>query len=115
MSQSIAFFEVMGQDAKKLQSFYGGLFGWSFSKVEGMDYSFINTPEGQVMGGIGQAPQGPGWGTTFYVPVDDIAAAVAHAVEAGGTVLMPPTEVPETTIAVVADPEGHPIGIAQAR
>lgn len=50
--------------------------------------------------------------TTFYLQVENIRASVARAEALGGKVLMPIMKIPEGEIAVVADPEGHPVGFA---
>ena len=49
---------------------------------------------------------------TFYVGTDDPQASLDKAVALGGTVIMPVTELPQVTIALFADPEGHVIGLA---
>lgn len=53
-------------------------------------------------------PAGSAW-TGFSVT--DLAATIAAVEAHGGSVVAPPQDVPEykLTIAVVADPEGHPI------
>lgn len=115
MNGQVSWFEVMGQDVEKLLSFYGALFGWRLDPSP--DGAYHMTPEGSpgVPGGIGRAPAGPGW-TTFYIRVADIAAAVERAVEQGGKVLLPPMDLPHgTTIAVIADPEGHPVGLSMSK
>lgn len=110
MSVQIAWFEVMGKDAKATQAFYGDVLGWSFDPMPGNDgYGLVQDTNG-VGGGVGEAPVS--W-STFYVAVDDLAAAVARAEKAGGTVLMPPTPIPSGTIAVIGDPNGQPVGLAQ--
>jgi len=113
MANPIVWFEVIGQDADKMKAFYGKLFGWTFNNLPEMGgYGLVNDAS-PVAGGIGQAPEGPGW-TTFYVQVDDLEATVATAREDGGKVLMPPMTLPEGgTIAVFADPEGRPVGVMQ--
>lgn len=111
----VSWFEVVGRDGDALRAFYGELFGWKLVPHEGSDYHV--TPDGWdgVPGGVGTVPQGQGW-ATFYVKVDDVEAAVARAVGRGGRVLMPRTDLPHgTTIAVVADPEGHPVGLSCTR
>jgi uncharacterized protein len=108
----IVWWEVTGQDHGKLEGFYGELFGWKLNRMDAMPYSLSECAQTGVPGGVGQAPAGPGW-TTVYVGVDDIVASVAKAEKMGATVLMPITKLPDTTIAVLADPEGHPIGLAQ--
>jgi len=48
-----------------------------------------------------------------YVRVADAAAAVEKAKAAGGKVLRPPVSLPQAIVAIVADPTGAPVGIAQ--
>ena len=113
MPNPIVWFEVIGQDADKMKAFYGKLFGWTYNNLPGMGgYGLVNDAS-PVPGGIGQAPEGPGW-TTFYVQVDDLEATLAMAAEDGGKVLMPPTTLPDGgTIAVFSDPEGRPVGVVK--
>lgn len=109
----VAWFEIMGQDATKLRAFYADVFGW---RIEGRqtpmgEYGFTQCEQTGVPGGIGAAPEGPGW-AIFYVQVDDVAATVARTVELGGAVVVPPTQLPDTRIAIIRDPEGHTLGIS---
>ena len=48
-----------------------------------------------------------------YVRVADAAAAVERAKAAGGKVLRPAASLPQAIVAIVADPTGAPVGIAQ--
>lgn len=48
-----------------------------------------------------------------YVRVSDAAAAVARAGAAGGKVLRAPVTLERAVVAIVADPTGAPVGIAQ--
>jgi len=111
MENPVVWFEVMGQDADKLRSFYGELLGWSFQTDNPMNYGMVEAGEGGIAGGIGQAPpDGPGW-ATFYTKVEDLEESVARAEALGSRVLIPPTDLPDTRIAVVTDPEGNAVGI----
>ena len=112
MNNRISWFEVLGRDAGKLQSFYSKLFDWEFQTDDQTGYGVVPPQDGNIPGGVGAAPEGPGW-TTFYVHVDDVAKAIEKATRLGAQLLMPPTQLPEATIAVIADPEGHPVGLAQ--
>jgi len=111
---TIEWFEVLGQDQAALQAFYNKLFGWKFvaNETPAGPYGITDCDQSGIPGGVGQAPQGPGW-TTFYVRVDNLEAYLERATANGGTVLVPPTSLPDTRIAVFADPEGHPIGLSQ--
>jgi predicted enzyme related to lactoylglutathione lyase len=48
---------------------------------------------------------------TFYTRVPDLEAALARARALGSRVLVAPTRHGDTVIAVVSDPEGHPVGL----
>lgn len=113
MAGQVGFFEVVGQDTAKLKGFFGELFGWQFQAVPGMDYALVTPTEGGMPGGVGAGFGGTVSWTTFYVKVDSVSDSVAHAVRLGGRVLMPEVALPDGMhIAVVADPEGHPVGLS---
>jgi predicted enzyme related to lactoylglutathione lyase len=112
----VVWFEVRGAEADKLRGFYGELLGWEFD-VDGDGYGMIAgaDPEQGPGGGIGPtAPGQRGW-TAFYVQVPNLEVAVGEAQALGSTVLLPPTQLPETTIAVVSDPEGRALGLCAPR
>jgi hypothetical protein len=115
MANSISWFEVLGNNPDKLRGFYGKVFDWKFQPLPDpkMDYAVVDKAQAGIGGGVGKAPQGPGW-TTFYVSVDDVAATLSKVEQLGGKTLMPVTKLPDGgVIAVFADPEGHPVGIAK--
>lgn len=109
-------FEVMGQDADRLSRFYGDLLGWRFQPGRTPRYRLLEREEGApgIPGGIGQTGPGhPTW-MVFYTEVPDLGACLARARALGAEVLMPPVRVGDTTLAVVSDPEGHPVGLCTA-
>jgi len=113
MSHPVVHFEVAGKDLGKLQQFYGELFGWKTEQVEGeMPYALVEKEDGGIGGGIGETPDGNGH-VTFYVDTDDPQATLDKAERLGGTTIMPVTELPQVTIALFADPEGHVVGLAK--
>ncbi len=113
MPNPVTHFEVLGQDAAALQNFYGQAFGWELQDMmEGAYY--MAHPGSGIDGGVGQAPDGQTGHVTFYVQVDDPAAALARIEELGGRTLQPPMDVPGgPTIAMFADPEGHMVGLVK--
>jgi predicted enzyme related to lactoylglutathione lyase len=48
----------------------------------------------------------------FFVGVEDVAATLQHAEELGGRIVQPPQEVPGVTFGVLADTQGHMVGVA---
>jgi predicted enzyme related to lactoylglutathione lyase len=114
MSNPVVWFEVMGQDADKLRQFYSELLGWKIEVQPETGYGMVSPGPGGIAGGIGAAgPGSRGW-TTFYTQVPCLETALETAQRLGSRVLMPVTKLPDTTIAVVSDPEGRAVGLCMA-
>jgi predicted enzyme related to lactoylglutathione lyase len=108
-------FEILGRDGPALQRFYRDLFGWKFNTDNPGGYGMSSSDETGVVVGVGPARDGSGGHVTGYVLVPDIDQALAKATKLGGKVVLPKMSPgPGATIALVADPEGHVIGISQA-
>ncbi len=50
---------------------------------------------------------------TFFVGVDDINTVIAQAARLGGRVVQEPRQAPGVSFALIADPQGHVVGLAQ--
>ena len=50
---------------------------------------------------------------TFFVGVHDMESTVADVVPLGGRVVQEPVTVPGVSFALIADPQGHVVGLAQ--
>jgi predicted enzyme related to lactoylglutathione lyase len=113
MTSPAAWLDITAVDAPASRAFYAELFGWRIDVVEELDYGLVRT-DAPLAGGIGQAAAAnphPA-GVVTYVPVDDVAAAVTRAVDAGGALLVAPWELPGMgTMAVIGDPDGNRIGV----
>ena len=48
----------------------------------------------------------------FFVGVQDVAETLAQAERLGGRIVQPPQTVPGVTFGVLADKQGHLIGVA---
>jgi predicted enzyme related to lactoylglutathione lyase len=113
MPNPVTHFEVLGQDTAGLQRFYGEAFGWDLQDVMDGNYYMVNTG-GAIAGGVGSAMGREGH-VTFYVEVDDPAAALDKISQLGGKTVQEPMDVPGgPTIALFADPEGHVIGLVKS-
>ena len=114
MDNPVTHFEVLGKDGKKLQEFFGGLFGWKIDANNPMNYGVIDAGGTGIGGGIGPTQEGPGH-LTFYVEVDDLKKYLDKAESLGGKTTMPPMDVPGgPSIAMFTDPEGHAVGLLKA-
>jgi predicted enzyme related to lactoylglutathione lyase len=51
MPNPVVHFEVTGKDGKKLQDFYGGIFGWNVDADNPMNYGIVSNED--TGGGIG--------------------------------------------------------------
>ena len=109
----ICHFEIPSRDFDKAKKFYGGLFGWKFEELQGMDYLFFTPPDG-IGGGFSKGADfvtKPG--VLFYIEVEDIEASVNKAEGLGGTCKRGKTEIsPEYGyFAELIDLEGNMLGI----
>ena len=112
--------ELMTPDQSAAQTFYGGLFGWSYDDHDmgEMGHYYIPNIEGDEIGGIsGQMPGMEGhpavWGV--YLAVDDVDATAAKVEPAGGKVEAGPFDVDKNgRMAAIVDPTGARVGLWQA-
>ncbi|HKG55817.1 MAG TPA: VOC family protein [Candidatus Limnocylindrales bacterium] len=115
MADRIIHAEIVGKDAGKLQKFFAELFDWKLDTNNPGGYGMTAGSDTGVVAGIGSTPDGSAGHVTFYVSVPDIDKSLAKATELGGRVIMPKfSPGPGATLALVADPEGHVVGLTEA-
>lgn len=111
-------------DLAGVRAFYGSLFGWTANDVpvgdSGYNYTFFEIDGHPVAGGGQMMPEGQAAGQpsawVAYVKWDDIDAAFARAETAGGTVLVPPMDIPNSgRMGLLMDPSGAVFGIWSPR
>ena len=114
--------ELQTPDAAGAVLFYGGLFGWKTlpaSGVESADYvELINGDRhfGGILPMRGQHWQGipPHW--VIYISVADCDERAAKAKELGGSICLPPTDIPKVgRFAVMQDAQGAVFCLIQMR
>jgi uncharacterized protein len=114
MKHPVMWFEVLGKDSSRLCQFYGSLFGWAFSGNPD-SYGMVQSNGHGIPGGVGKPYAGTQEWVTFYVETADVNASLADAERLGGRVVVPRTVLPDVTLGVFADPEGHTIGLVEAK
>lgn len=113
MPHPIVHAEIRSDDPDATRAFFGKLFGWNFPEGAVPGYTYIDSGiPGALPGGIGPVQDGSPL-VTFFVGVDDIDAAVADAQRLGGRVVQEPVRVPGVAFALIADPAGQVVGLAQ--
>lgn len=106
--------EVVGKDGKALQRFYGDLFDWKLNTDFPGGYGMTDPSQTGIVIGIGSTPDGSAGHVTGYVRVADINATLAKAESLGGKTIMPRFSPDGSAyLALVADPEGHIMGLTE--
>jgi predicted enzyme related to lactoylglutathione lyase len=114
MADKVIHFEVVGKDGAALQRYYHDLFGWEFDTNNPTRYGFTSREETGIVVGVASTPDGSAGHVTGYVAVPSIDAALAKAESLGGRTIMPRfSPAPDTFLALVADPEGHVLGLTE--
>ena len=117
MNHPIVHAEIRSSDPDATRAFFGELFGWTYP-TEGAypGYTFVETGVPGALYTAISPLQGDGDNgdlVTFFVGVEDMGAAIADATRLGGRVVQEPVAVPGVEFALIADPQGHIVGLAQ--
>ena len=114
-SGHVAWFDITTTSLSRSKEFYGKLFDWQFTPLQGTDLAVEIVAGGTAIGTLRVAE---GTITAFdgvvYVQVTDIQAGCKKAKELGGTIPPGfPFNLPDGigAIAIVVDPAGHPVGL----
>lgn len=115
-------YELMTTDAAAAKAFYGKVVGWSTQDMPmpGMTYTMFLAGE-TAMGGLMAMPEEahkmgapPHW--IGYVAVDDVDASASRAGQLGGSVIVPPTDIPEVgRFAIISDPQAATIALFKSK
>jgi predicted enzyme related to lactoylglutathione lyase len=108
---SFTWTELNTRDLDAAKAFYPEVFGWTAHDLEmgPMTYTEWQLGDTPVAGMLSMPEQVPDevpshW--LVYFGVDDTDATVAKVTELGGSVMVPPTDIPPGRFAVLADPDG---------
>jgi predicted enzyme related to lactoylglutathione lyase len=99
--------ELATADMDASATFYGELFGWTFTPMEGeMPYLVIQNADGRSNGGVRlrMESEPPYW--LVYFGANELEATIARAGELGGATIVEPMQIGPGRIAVGQDPQG---------
>lgn len=94
-----SWYENYATDTKKAAQFYCDLFGWTSEvmPMPGMDYTILSFENVQIAGMMAitgdMKDVPPSWAT--YFTVDEVDKTASQAAELGGTVFVPPMDIPD--------------------
>jgi predicted enzyme related to lactoylglutathione lyase len=117
MGQPVVHWEIASHNAKRLQGFYSGLFGWKVDSNNPMSYGMVDTGgQAGINGGIMQTQAGMPQYVTFYVQVDDLQEYLDRAATLGAKTVVPPTPIPDMgSFAMFTDPDGNMVGLYRTK
>ncbi len=104
--------ELVTPDQERSGSFFSKLFGWTLKKVDAGPfgiYTLFQKNGQDVAGMMNPTPETPSNSSFWhsYISVDDVDQCAKRAPALGGSVVVPPHDVPDVgRICIVADPTG---------
>ncbi len=105
--------ELATRDTAKVGAFFSELLGWTIETVDMPQGPYMIFKKGETMTGgmMDMAQYGVPDGTPphwlSYIQVPDVDASAAKVTELGGTVAVPPTDIPNVgRFCVITDPAG---------
>jgi predicted enzyme related to lactoylglutathione lyase len=113
-------YELTTTDAEAAKAFYTAVVGWGIrdASMPGAAYTLFTAGEVPVAGLMALPSEArkmgaqPRW--TGYVGVDDVDAATDRLRHLGGTVYVPPTDVPDVSrFSIVADPQAATLALVK--
>ncbi len=111
----VAWFDLTTSDLAQSKAFYGRLFDWSFTPLQGTDQAVEIVSRGEGIGTLrGAEGKVSPFNGVIYVQVIDLQASCRRAQELGGTIAPGfPFDLPDGigAIGLVLDPAGHPVGL----
>ncbi len=121
-SSRFVWYELATSNVENARAFYAGVVGWGTGEVSipGSTYTLFTASSSPVAGlakmmaGAGESGVRPQW--IGYVEVDDVDTTAMLVEKLGGTVYVPPTDIPNVSrFSLIADPQGATIALIKGR
>ncbi len=117
---NVAYFEIQADDPEKALKFYSEIFGWKFTKQEGLPIDYWQVATDGSNGGLLKRPAkrpDPQQGTNAFVcsvQVEDFDETAKKILQHGGIVALPKFAVPgKCWQGYFLDTEGNTFGLFQ--
>jgi predicted enzyme related to lactoylglutathione lyase len=114
-SGRIAWFDITTTNLAQSREFYGKLFDWKFTALQGTNQAVEIVSRGTPIGTLRRAEgKISSFNGVVYVQVTDIEASCKKAKDLGGTVVPGfPFDLSDGagSIGLIVDPAGHPVGM----
>jgi predicted enzyme related to lactoylglutathione lyase len=113
MSDPVVHFEICGPNSARLAKFYGDVFQWQI-RPGAFDNHFeiAQGGAGALPGSIKQEYRAS---RVLYIRATNLENTLDRIRQAGGCVVIPPTNVPGLTYALFEDPDGNRTGLLKPR
>ena len=112
MAHPVIHAEIRSADPDTTRAFFAELFGWTYSDGAFPGYTFVDTGVEGAIPTVISPLQGDSDAVLFFIGVQDVEATLARAEELGGKIVQPAQQVPGVTFGVLADAQGHLVGVA---
>lgn len=111
-ARPVVHWEIEARDPERQKTFYGELFNWAVGDGPIMQIApGIGGPESGIAGHIRERGHSR---VNLYVQVRDLRESLQRVEALGGSVAMPPFDVPDgPRLAVVTDPEDNQLVLVQ--
>ncbi len=117
---SIGYFEIQADNLQKAIEFYLQIFGWKFTKQEGLPVEYYQIETSEIRGGLLKRPAktpSPQQGTNAFVcsiEIDDFDQTADKILKLGGQVALEKFAIPGKCYqGYFLDPEGNTFGLFQ--
>ncbi len=109
-------FDFGGRDIEKMAAFYASVFDWDTSEPYGPSARVARTGAGKgIEGHLTSLGHEPHQYVMVYIEVPDIEESLKRVADAGGSTMIPATDVPGGgRFAWFHDPEGNTLGLWSA-
>ena len=111
----VAWFDITTTNLPQSREFYGKLFDWKFTALQGTNQAVEIVSRGTAIGTLRRAEgKISSFNGVVYVQVTDIQASCKKAKDLGGTVVPGfPFDLSDGagSIGLIVDPAGHPVGM----